>query len=309
MDPRRLILRSTFLVLALLIASVTAPPSMAATRWSAWSTPVALTAINTAAYEEMNPVISKDGLTLYFSSNRPGGLGGLDLWVSYRASTDADWGDAVNLGAPINTPAEELHAALSRDEHWLFLTTNRAGSAAFDIWRSYRLHTDEDVGEFGWQTPTPISEINTAAGEAGPSYFQDKGSGGSFLFFFSGRAGGLGGADIYAAEEQPDGTFGVPANVAALNTAFMDQCASIRHDGLDIILMSNRGGHSQMWEATRESTSAAWSTPVLVAELASTNEGHPYLAPDGESLYFTRWTIGSPGDLYVSTRTKDLGKP
>ena len=311
MEARRAILGSVFLVLALVVAAVAAPVAVAAPRWSEWSAPVALSALNTEGYEEMNPVISKDGLTLYFSSNRPGGLGGMDLWVSYRASTGADWGEPVNLGAPINTAADELHAALSRDEHWLFLTTNRAGGAGGnDIWRSYRAHAHEDFGDFGWQAPTPVAGINTAANEAGPSYLQDDQSGRSFLFFFSGRPGGLGAADVYVAEEQSDGSFATPTDVTELNTRFMDQCASIRHDGLDVILMSSRGGTYQLWEATRESTTATWSAPVLLTELTSAGyEGHPYLAPDGATLYLTRWTATSSSDLYVSSRTRTTGKP
>lgn len=309
MDRARALLASTFILVALVMATLVASPALAAPRWSDWSTPVALS-VN-SDHEDMNPVISKDGLTLYFSSDRPVGLGGMDLWVSYRASIDAPWEAPLNLGAPINTEADELHAALSRDEHWLFLTTNRAGGAgANDIWRSYREHTHEDFGDFGWGAPTPVTELNSTAGEAGPSYFQDDDSGRAFLFFFSGRSGGLGSADIYVAEQRPDGSFATPTNVAALNTRFADQCASIRHDGLDTVLMSNRGGTSQLWEATRESTTAAWSTPVLLTELTSSmSDGHPYLSPDGATLYFTRWTLGTPGDLYVSTRTRTTGRP
>ena len=310
MEARKAIFGSLFLVLALLVAAIAAPAAVAAPRWSEWSAPVALTTLTTDAYEEMNPVISKDGLTLYFSSDRPDGLGEMDLWVSYRASTDADWCTAVNLGAPINSVSNEFHAALSRDEHWLFITTDREGGAGFnDIWRSYRAHTHEDFGEFGWQAPAPAAGINTTVNEAGPSYFQDA-NGSSFLYFFSGRQGGIGGADIYVAEEQPDGSFATPTNVTALNTRFMDQCASVRHDGLDVVLMSNRSGKAQLWEATRDSTAEPWSTPTLLVELTSASyEGHPYLAPDGSALYFTRWAAGSPGNLYVSTRTRMTGRP
>ena len=59
---------------------------------SEWSVPVNLgPQINTAA-SEGNAALSKDGLSLYFQSNRSGGVGGSDIWVSQRASGDASWG-------------------------------------------------------------------------------------------------------------------------------------------------------------------------------------------------------------------------
>src|SRR5690242_3415474 len=56
-----------------------------------WSEPVNLGApINTAAIESA-PALSADGLTLYFASDRPGGFGGTDLWVSHRATPESPW--------------------------------------------------------------------------------------------------------------------------------------------------------------------------------------------------------------------------
>src|SRR5215218_8143013 len=51
------------------------------------------------------PFISRDGKTFYMASNRPGGLGGIDIWVSHRAGPDEPWGAPVNVGAPVNSPA------------------------------------------------------------------------------------------------------------------------------------------------------------------------------------------------------------
>jgi Tol biopolymer transport system component len=305
--------RITVALMTLAVLAATAAPASAGPRWSDWSTPVPLSTINTAG-EEQQPAVSKDGLALYFSSDRSGGLGGTDIWVSYRASTDVAWGAPVNLGSAINTAANEGTPALSRDEHQLFFGSDRPDGAGLgDIWVAYRQHAHEDLDEFGWQAAAPVVGVNTVFGEIGPSYVQDDDTGQVFLFFQSGgRPGGLGAADIYVAVQQPDGSFGAVSNVTELNTARGEQRPTIRHDGLEIFFMSNRASAlSHIWTATRESTTAPWSTPTAVASVNSAmSDQFPYLSPDGQTLYFGRSAgPGTTGDLYVSTRMKESGKP
>jgi hypothetical protein len=57
------------------------------------------------------PIQSPDGLSLYVASNRPGGKGGLDIWIATRSSTTAPtapWGAPVNLGEPVNSAADDF---------------------------------------------------------------------------------------------------------------------------------------------------------------------------------------------------------
>src|SRR5207248_2491861 len=77
-------------------------PQLSSFDGSEWSPPVNLgPTINTSA-NEVNAALSPDGLSLYFTSDRPGGLGGNDIWVSHRDCDDCLWGPPANLGAPIN---------------------------------------------------------------------------------------------------------------------------------------------------------------------------------------------------------------
>jgi hypothetical protein len=64
-------------------------------------------------YADMGPFVAPDGLTLYFDSDRPGGLGGSDIWVTTQATVSDAWGPPVNLGAPVNSEYDEslLHPA------------------------------------------------------------------------------------------------------------------------------------------------------------------------------------------------------
>ncbi|MGB2901018.1 MAG: hypothetical protein WBB89_17290, partial [Candidatus Acidiferrum sp.] len=100
------------LVLAsLLVASArTDDDERDAPRFSDWSAPMNLgPPLNTLLTgspplgADFNPLISRDGLSLYFSSDRPGGFGGFDIWVSQRLSVNDPWGEPQNLGPNVNT--------------------------------------------------------------------------------------------------------------------------------------------------------------------------------------------------------------
>src|SRR4029453_6743699 len=82
---------------------------------------------------------SKDELTMYFSSDRLGGLGGDDLWFTTRASLDDPWGTPENMSV-LNSTALDSLAVLSSDEHVMFFhSTRQLGSCgAGDIWMSRR---------------------------------------------------------------------------------------------------------------------------------------------------------------------------
>src|SRR5262249_6104396 len=92
--------------------------SAAAPSYTDWSTPVNLGPTINTTFNESGAALSEDGLSLYFNSNRPGGVGGPDIWVSQRDSVDDEWGAPVNLGPTINTTSAETVPAFSRDGHW-----------------------------------------------------------------------------------------------------------------------------------------------------------------------------------------------
>src|SRR2546421_1275316 len=96
--------------------------SVSAQQYSAWSTPVNMGPSINTVHTEWHAAISADLLTIFFISDRPGGLGGTDLWVAQRPTRNADWAPAQNLGATINTSGDEFTPELSPDGHWLFFS-------------------------------------------------------------------------------------------------------------------------------------------------------------------------------------------
>jgi len=150
--------------------------------------------VNSSANESF-PCISADGLSLYFASYRPGGLGGHDLYVTTRETKSAQWSPPVNLGPPVNTSASEFCTGISADELSLFLSTGVFGTArpggagGGDLWVSTRSTKDEP-----WQEPVNLGPtINSWADEVLPYISTD----GSTLYFTSGRPGGLGNSDLW----------------------------------------------------------------------------------------------------------------
>ncbi|MCP4256603.1 MAG: hypothetical protein GY774_03640 [Planctomycetes bacterium] len=94
--------------------------------------------VNSSAYDG-HPCISPDGLKLLFTSNRPGGHGGWDIWITKRATTRDDWGEPVNLGATINTWAGEGEPSISADGRTLYfsdwMTPRPDGVGKIDLWQ------------------------------------------------------------------------------------------------------------------------------------------------------------------------------
>lgn len=101
-----------------------------ATQEDPWNEPVNLGQIVNSAGNDSDPSISADGLSLYFSTWRgpcPGGLGGDDVWVTTRKTTNDAWGEPVNLGPPINTTYDDYMPCISSDGLALFFNSSRPG--------------------------------------------------------------------------------------------------------------------------------------------------------------------------------------
>jgi len=100
-----------------------------------WSEPRSLgKKINLPNNDEMTPYLASDGETLYFSSDRPGGLGDNDIWMTKRLDkTWQKWSDPVNLGSPINTPEWDAFFTLDAGGEYAYLTNSEGGYGESDI--------------------------------------------------------------------------------------------------------------------------------------------------------------------------------
>jgi hypothetical protein len=291
-------------------AAVCLPVMAAGPHYSAWggaqqvSPPVDL-----PTTDDGNFCLTKDGRGLFFSSNRAGGAGKYDLWVSRWNDDTNTWGDPTNLGPNVNSVMGDFTPALSRDEHWLFFASNRAGTlGGRDLYASYREYTHDDLA---WGPAISLGPtVNSIFDDFGVTYFAGNGLVPPQLYFSSLR-GGSNDFDIYVTEFNMDGSLTAPVAVPELATDQMEFLPAIRHDGLEIFFSSNRSGGlggTDIWAATRETLVDPWSEPVnLGAGVNSTmDELYPAISSDRMTLFFFRAILGTqtPTSIWTSTRSK-----
>jgi hypothetical protein len=293
-----------------------------------WSTPVNLGPVVNTPFDDNHPAISKNGLSLYISSNRPGGVNGknltgfIEIWVSQRASLEGDWGTPVNLDAfnsvPVVNSVKSGTAvpSFSADGHLLFFNSDRPGGlGGNDLWVSRRSNKYDD---FGWQEPVNLGSVNSPQNDNAATYFEDEETGIISLYVTTDRPGGPvgskpGDTHIWVSTLGDDGSFGTPVLVPELNGPFDDHTTDIRRDGLEIFLVSGRPngriGVLDILVSTRDSTLDPWSTPVNLGPTVNYpgyTTGRPVLSCDGTTLYLYSDRPGGFGgrDLYVATRER-----
>jgi hypothetical protein len=226
--------------------------TMRATVSDPWGEPENLgPAVNSSAWDG-EPSISSDGLSLYFGSQRSGGYGGADIWVTTRATVSDPWGQAVNLGPTINTPFDDVDVCISVDGLSLYIDSFREGGyGSTDIWVSKRETLSDPWGEPVNLGPT----VNTSESESAPSISAD----GLVLFFsdfFAPRPGGYGDTDIWMARRASvSDPWGEPKNLGpAINTSATEAHPNISADGSTLYFTSDRPGSifSDLWQVSIE---------------------------------------------------------
>lgn len=151
--------------------------------------------INTK-YRESSACLSPDGNRIYFSSNRPGGFGGMDIYYCFKKE-DGSWSNAINLGESINTAYDEESPFLTPDKLNLFYCSNGDHSmGGFDFFLSHK-----DLNTMKWGKSVNLGiPLNTPHDDLYLQYSSYSNS----IYFSSDRRMGLGGEDIYKASLEKD---------------------------------------------------------------------------------------------------------
>lgn len=153
-----------------------------------WSKPTVVNpVINTPKFLESTASITPDGKTIYFASDRSGGQGGMDIWRT-TLQNNGTWSSPVNLGAPINTKANEDAPFIHPDQKTLFFTSDGHNTmGGRDIFTTKLIANK-------WKNPENMGyPINTTANDNYFTLIAD----GTRAYFSSDRKGGHGGQDIY----------------------------------------------------------------------------------------------------------------
>jgi WD40-like Beta Propeller Repeat len=218
-----------------------------------WGAPERVPPPVSSTFFDITPTISLDGLALYFGSNRPGPYSPPlpDLWVSHRTSVNDPWGEAVNLGAGVNTTLFEGSISPSPDELTIYFAAIAPPDFAFHIYKSTRNSTTEQFG------PRVLvdSPINSNGHDYGPALTPS----GNTMFFASGidnpfAPGAIN--HLYVSERQNDSSpWGPRVYLDTINCAScFGGLPTIRAGGKEICWMGNRGdsyGDMDIYCATR----------------------------------------------------------
>ncbi len=285
--------------------------SLPAQTFSSWSDVENLGPVVNSPDRESCLFVTNSGLSLYFASTRPGGSGALDIWVSQRAGKREAWGVPRNLGPVVNGAAADQLPFVTPDGHTLLFASTRpaaGGTVGYDIYASFRRNAADD---FGWEAPVAVAELNSPDNDFAPWAYEDPATGQLVVYFSSNRPGGPGGFDTWSSVLQADGKFSPPELVAEVSTSGLDFLPTIRSDGLEMYISSDRPGgfgDVDLWRSTRTTTGQPWSTPVNLGAGVNTAsaEQRGGTFGDGRELYFFSARDGGEGglDLYRAARTR-----
>ena len=248
-------------------------------------------------HDPQGSCFSRDGLELYFCSNRPGGFGGKDIWVATREKLDAPWGEPVNLGSPVNDAGSQIEPAISPDGLELY----------FGDWSDWNIRVCKRPSKDApWSSPEFLGPPVGLGNEGSAEFSAD----GLSLYFASKRSGGYGRLDVWVSTRATtDNPWGEPTNLGPnVNTPANDSYPSISSDGRVLFFNSDRPGSYNpstydIWVTKRATKSDYWGPPVncdIINNSTTVGGGKfdPAISPDGSVLYFERGM-----DMWQSTIT------
>jgi hypothetical protein len=188
------------------------------------------------------PALSSDGLELWVVSNRPGGMGGEDIWVSVRGSTTAPW-PAPMLVPQLSSPNLDRGPAPFANDLRMVMHSNRPGTLGdtdfFETTRATR--------SAAWVTPVPLRTLNTPDAEI-HAWMSPCG----LRIFFQADRGALSGMDFYTASRASiDEDFGPEERIEELSTRAYDQDIHVSRDLRHVVFSSDISGDGELYEASR----------------------------------------------------------
>jgi peptidoglycan-associated lipoprotein len=274
-----------------------------------------------SAFTEYTPFITPDEKTLYFESDRPGGVGetgSFDLWFSTNSTPDRkipNFSLPTNLGEPVNSGGFDGLPSLRKtaeETYELYFTSyadnGRGGPLESNIYYSRQL---DKTGKT-WSKPVPVGNINSDFHDRMPSVSPD----GKYLFFSSDRPGGFGKDDIWMSEyDDANKRWKIPVNLGeTINTAGSEISPSIHADGITLYFSSDRRGGIGGYDiyVTQRLSGGNWKIPANMGTPYNTEQDdeYPTVLKSGEFMYFTSNRPGGYGgfDIYRA-RVPDFAKP
>ncbi|MFO0276492.1 MAG: hypothetical protein ACK533_04335 [Planctomycetota bacterium] len=229
--------------------------------------PVLQTVLNSTSFEG-DPHLSLDGLTLWFTSSRPGGLGGTDIYSATRPYLGGPWNAPV-LETALNSAQTDGAPFVVLGDLEIYFVSSRTGSIpngatpSSDIWRATRSAPGQP-----WGTPTNVAELNSSGTESLFSMTLD----GTECYFTTsgwGNPAGTAPAIFRATRSSPSQPWSTPALVTELANGRSRRDVEISFDGLQIVFNEQQPApisRLYVFAATRPDRNSPFGTPVVWSE-------------------------------------------
>lgn len=236
--------------------------------------------------DELLPIISADGKTLFFCrDNCTGGFGGQDIWVS-KLKPNGIWGNAVIIGSPLNNEHNNFVASVTPDGNTLLLGNvyNKDGTVGPGISLSKKI-------QGGWSFPEKVIIKNYYNNSSSGSFFLA--NDGRTLLMTAQRDDSYGKKDIYVSFLEDDNSWSAPMNLgAAINTSEEEISPFLASDGVTLYFSSEgRGGFgsADVFISRRlDDTWQNWTMPENLGPTINTSEWDAYykVTAEGDWAYF-----------------------
>ncbi|MDX9941542.1 MAG: OmpA family protein [Bacteroidales bacterium] len=216
-----------------------------------WGEPSEVKLVTDSTVTVGHPAISNDELTLYFVSDMPGGMGGKDIWFARRRAPGDEFGPPQNMGAPINTPGNEMFPFIHEDGSLYFASDGHAGMGGLDIFHS------EQTPE-GWSKPENLgAPVNSPMDDFGMLFKPGLKQG-----FFSSNRRGSRGYDIHSFYLAPV-EFTIAGTVKDDSTQAVLQGVTIQLVGSDGTLLQTETNDQGMFRFGKEHLKEFTSYEIL----------------------------------------------
>lgn len=200
---------------------------------AAWNAATPVDALNTSV-RETGLALSSDGLRIWFSSDREGGTGGLDVYTAGRPDRASAF-TTVTRVAELSTSGDDLISAVDDAQETVWLARRDDDDDDYDLYAARR-----SGAEAAWQAPVAVEELNTDKEESDAFAVR----GGQQLIFT--RSG-----DLYLTVRAADGRYGAPEPLVSVNSEKDDRDAWASDDLRTLVFSSNRSGEYLLYQAER----------------------------------------------------------
>ncbi len=286
---------------------------------TAWEVSNVGASVNTE-YHEAFSAITGNGLTMYISSDRPGGHGSVekgiffgaasyDIYVTHRESLDSPWGPVVNLGPNINTSVSEHSPMLSPDGHYLyFMSARSSGYGSDDIYRSYREDVTDDKA---WGEAENLGEgVNGPFIDSCPVYYVSE-DGSAHLFYVQASGPELELLDFKISQLNPNSNTFMASRTVEISTPGFDAHLDPWHGLIWGVQYPEGLGGSDIWQTERidgdHDLAKSWATPVNLGPDINTEyeEQMPSATTDRSRLFFISDRPGGQGGMDIYEAVND----